>query len=116
MGERLDCIDVCDVGDVSPDVPHKAQVGDTDVAVFEIEGRYYVTQDLCTHGPGLLSEGYVEGDEVECPFHQGRFNIRTGEATAPPCTEPLETWEVIVKGQRICAIARSAAALSRSEN
>jgi nitrite reductase/ring-hydroxylating ferredoxin subunit len=40
-----------------------------------------------------LSEGFVEGEEVECPFHQGRFNIRTGAPTAPPCTIPLKTWE-----------------------
>jgi anthranilate 1,2-dioxygenase ferredoxin subunit len=41
-----------------------------------------------------LAEGWVEGDEVECPFHQGRFHIPGGQPTAPPCTVPLRIWKV----------------------
>jgi nitrite reductase/ring-hydroxylating ferredoxin subunit len=61
-------------------------------AIFTVNGRYFVTQDECTHGPGSLAEGWVEGEEVECPFHQGRFHIPTGQPTAAPCTIALRVW------------------------
>lgn len=93
--------EICRVNDVRPDQPYRAEVDGEAVAVFEIDGEYYVTQDLCTHGPGSLSEGYVDGKEIECPFHQGRFNILTGAAVSAPCTIPLRTWDVFVEGDRI---------------
>ena len=104
MNEQLDLVDLCGVSDVSPDMPVKADVDGVDVAVFQIDDKYYVTQDLCTHGPGSLAEGYVEGDEIECPFHQGKFSIVTGAPTAAPCNIPLKIWQVVIKGERICAV------------
>ncbi len=73
----------------------------TELAVFQVDGNYYVTQDHCTHGPGSLSEGYLEGSEIECPFHQGRFDVITGEPTLPPCTIRLRTWAVILREGKI---------------
>ena len=106
MSEADDLVDLCGTVDVSPDVPVKAAVDGEDVAVFEVDGQYYVTQDLCTHGPGSLSEGYVEGDEIECPFHQGKFSILTGAPTAAPCMVPLKTWTACVRGDRICVLRK----------
>jgi anthranilate 1,2-dioxygenase ferredoxin subunit len=103
-------IELCDMEDVRPDLPFKAEVEGVDVAVFQVGDQYYVTQDLCTHGPGALSEGYVEGNEVECPFHQGKFDITTGLPTAPPCTDPLRIWPVQLRGGKICALAGNATA------
>jgi nitrite reductase/ring-hydroxylating ferredoxin subunit len=100
---KMDWVELCRTEDVTPDTPFKAQIGGTDVAVFQVDQAYYVTQDICTHGPGSLCEGYVEGDEIECPFHQGKFSIITGEPTAPPCTEPLKTWKVTVQSGKIMA-------------
>jgi nitrite reductase/ring-hydroxylating ferredoxin subunit len=54
------------------------------VAVFNIDGQFYVTDDGCTHGPGSLS-GFIDGDVVECNFHNGQFDIKTGEVMSPPC-------------------------------
>jgi nitrite reductase/ring-hydroxylating ferredoxin subunit len=101
MNEKTDLIELCATGEVSPDLPFKARIGETDLAVFQVGDLYYVTQDACTHGPGSLCEGFVDGDEIECPFHQGKFNIITGVPTAPPCTEPLKTWKVTVQDGRI---------------
>lgn len=64
-------------------------------------GEFYVTDDACTHGPGLLSEGYIDGDLVECNFHNGQFNIRTGEVAAPPCMIPVKTYRVTVDGGKV---------------
>jgi len=73
-------------------VPVRVERAGRAFAVFNLGGHYFVTQDECTHGPGSLAEGWVEGEEVECPFHQGRFHIPTGRPTAPPCEIPLRVW------------------------
>jgi nitrite reductase/ring-hydroxylating ferredoxin subunit len=66
------------------------------LAVFNLDGEYFVTDDACTHGPGSLSEGFIEGDTVECDFHNGVFNIRSGAVVAPPCMIPLKTYRTVV--------------------
>jgi nitrite reductase/ring-hydroxylating ferredoxin subunit len=104
MDEANNYVALCAVEDVTPDVPFKAQLGAVDVAVFQIGDLYYVTQDECTHGPGSLCEGYVDGDEVECPFHQGKFNIITGAPTAAPCSVPLKTWAARVQDGKIMVL------------
>jgi nitrite reductase/ring-hydroxylating ferredoxin subunit len=95
-------VPLCGVADIAPGCGLRAETGGCVYAVFNVEGRFYVTQDECTHGPGLLSEGYVLDDEVECPFHQGRFHIPTGNATCAPATEPLKTWKVQVFEGNVC--------------
>lgn len=65
--------------------------------MFKVEGRVFATQDTCTHGRASLADGYLIGDEVECPLHQGMFNVRTGQPTAAPCTVPLKTYAVDVR-------------------
>lgn len=78
----------------------KVEKGGLILCVFNLEESFYVTDDTCTHGPGSLSEGCILGDVVECNFHNGAFNIRTGAVEAPPCMEPLRTYPVrIVDGQ-----------------
>lgn len=67
------------------------------VALFHVEGCVYATQDECTHGRASLADGHLIGDEVECPLHQGMFNVRTGAVTAAPCTRPLQTYAVEVR-------------------
>lgn len=95
-------ISLCDAAQVAPGCGHRAENGGCTYAVFNIGGQLYVTQDECTHGPGSLAEGYILDDEVECPFHQGRFHIPTGNATCAPATDPLKTWKVEVVDGRIC--------------
>ena len=92
---------LCAADAVKPDAPVKVTRDGRDYAVFSIDGRFFVVQDACTHGPGSLSEGYVENGEVECPFHQGRFELATGRPTQPPCTEALRTWTVHVLDGRL---------------
>lgn len=66
------------------------------LAVFNLDGEVHVTDDTCTHGPGSLSEGCITGDVVECDFHNGSFNIRTGEVVAAPCMIALKTYRTVV--------------------
>lgn len=88
---------LCEVSDVSEDLPFRAEVDGVGYAIFEVGQLYFVTADMCTHGPGFLSEGYAEGCEVECPFHQGRFDLRTGVPTSPPCEVPIAVWTPVVQ-------------------
>lgn len=72
------------------------------VAVYNVEGEYYCTANMCTHGMAWLTDGYVEGDEIECPFHGGRFSIKTGEPTAFPCVVPIDVYPVTVEDGYVC--------------
>jgi nitrite reductase/ring-hydroxylating ferredoxin subunit len=90
-------IELCRVEDVAVGTPLRVEAEGLVVAVFNLDGEYFVTDDACTHGPGSLGEGYVDGDVVECNFHGGQFNIRTGEVVAPPCMEPVKTYRTRVE-------------------
>jgi len=94
-------IDLCSTADVAPGTAIKVETGDLSLAVFNVDGAFFVTDDLCTHGPGSLSEGYIDGDVVECNFHNGQFNIKTGEVVSPPCMVPVKTYRTVVEGGRV---------------
>src|ERR1051325_2952323 len=84
-------IELCRAAEVAVGTPLRVEAEGLVVAVFNLDGEYFVTDDACTHGPGSLGEGYVDGDGGECNFHGGRSSIRTGGGVAPPCWEPVKT-------------------------
>jgi len=75
----------------------KVETGERAYAVYNVNGAYYVTEDACTHGPGSLGEGELYGEIIECNFHGGQFNVRTGAVAGPPCMEPVKTYPVRVE-------------------
>ena len=93
--------DVAALEDVFEGAGIAVVVGGREIAIFQAEGAIYATDNLCSHGDARLCEGFVEGHEVECPFHQGRFDLRTGHATCAPAVEPIHTWPVKVQAGRI---------------
>ena len=93
--------DLCGVAEVEAGQVIKVEAAGLVLAVFNLEGQFFVTDDTCTHGPGSLSEGCIIGDAVECNFHNGVFDIRTGEVLAPPCLTPLKTYPVRIEGGRV---------------
>jgi len=90
-------VQLCKVEDVGVGEVRKIEAGGLTLAVYNLDGAFYVTDDACTHGPGSLSEGFVDGDTIECNFHQGVFNIRTGECVRPPCMIPVRTYRTVVE-------------------
>src|SRR5262245_10967226 len=94
-------IKLCSTDEVAVGSAIRVETGELALAVFNVDGEFYVTDDNCTHGPGLLSEGFVEGDVVECPFHNGQFNIKTGEVVSPPCMVPIKTYKTFVENGRV---------------
>ena len=101
MNEGGSRIDLCATDDVRPGEALKVEAGDLSLAVFNVDGDFFVTDDACTHGPGSLSEGYLDGHVIECDFHNGAFDVRTGEVVAPPCMIPLKTYKVVVESGRV---------------
>jgi nitrite reductase/ring-hydroxylating ferredoxin subunit len=72
------------------------------LAFYLVDGVPHCTDDICSHQSNQLSDGgYLDGDEVQCAFHGGRFNIRTGAAIGLPATEPIRTFPVEVREGRI---------------
>jgi nitrite reductase/ring-hydroxylating ferredoxin subunit len=73
----------------------KVETEGLELAIYHAEGAFYVTDDACTHGPGSLSEGFLEGHQIECDFHNGVFDIRDGAVVAPPCIVALKIYTVV---------------------
>lgn len=72
-------------------------VDDVSVVVFNIDGEYFALENVCTHDGSEIADGCVIDDEIECPFHGARFCVRTGEVTAPPAYDPIDTFPVRIR-------------------
>jgi len=88
---------VCVISDIPDDSVRCFEVGDRAVAVYNIAGEFYATDDECTHGAASLSQGILDGDVIECTLHFGAFNVKTGAVEAAPCSVPLRTYKVVVR-------------------
>src|SRR5258706_11002844 len=84
MDNAASLIGLCAAEEVPEGTALKVEHDNLVLAVFNLGGRFFVTDDACTHGPGSLSEGDIDGEIVECNFHQGAFHIPTGRVEAPP--------------------------------
>jgi MocE subfamily Rieske [2Fe-2S] domain protein len=93
----------------------QVKVGSLAIAVFRAEGKFYATQDLCTHEHAYLSDGILIDCVVECPFHQGRFDVRTGAALSAPVIVPLKTYPVNIVDGKIYVNVSLAQAAADSE-
>jgi len=93
--------DVGSADEFEPGCAVRALAGGVAIAVFNLDGSLFATRDDCTHGSASLSEGYVCGDEIECPMHMGRFHIPTGKALRAPCVVDLQTFRVQVRDRRV---------------
>jgi naphthalene 1,2-dioxygenase system ferredoxin subunit len=71
------------------------------LAFFSINGEVFATDNICTHGHARLCDGFFEGYEIECPLHQGKFDVRDGKAMCAPLTEDLRTYPVKIENGRV---------------
>jgi ferredoxin-NADP reductase/nitrite reductase/ring-hydroxylating ferredoxin subunit len=79
----------------------EVQVEGENVCIVNVDGKYYAIGSICTHEGGPLADGTLDGYEVECPWHNSRFDVRTGEVTSPPANEPEPVYEVKIEGDYI---------------
>lgn len=94
---------VAELDEVPPGASKRIYLGSEAVAVFNLGGTYYAVSDRCTHGRASLSEGKVDPKSciLECPWHGGRFDLKTGVPTAGPPVVPVKTYQVKVNGTQI---------------
>lgn len=83
------------------DTPMAAAAGAKELCVVKCGNEVYALSDWCTHGSARLSDGYLEGDDIECPYHQGRFSLKTGEPTKAPAEIAATVYETKVKDGEI---------------
>jgi nitrite reductase/ring-hydroxylating ferredoxin subunit len=96
-----DFVKVADTKDIQPSQMKVAKVADENICIVNVNGKYYAIGNVCTHEGGPLSDGTLEGYEVECPWHGSKFDVRTGEVTTPPANLPVPSYEVKVDGNNI---------------
>jgi nitrite reductase/ring-hydroxylating ferredoxin subunit len=96
-----DFVKVADIKDIQPSSMKEIQINGEAICAVNLDGKYYAIGNVCTHEGGPLADGTLEGYEVECPWHGSKFDIRTGEVTNPPASEPEPTFEVKVDGNNI---------------
>jgi naphthalene 1,2-dioxygenase ferredoxin component len=82
--------------EVQEEEPVGLRLAGRDIALFRYGGKIFATANVCTHGQARLSDGYQEGHLIECPLHQGQFDVRTGACIALPVTVDIETYEIRV--------------------
>ena len=89
-------VDAVPEGDVTA-----VDVGGKEIALYEVEGDIYATDNLCTHGAARMSDGFLEGREIECPLHQGKFDVCTGKALCAPLTEDIRVYPIRIENKRV---------------
>ncbi|TAM04485.1 MAG: non-heme iron oxygenase ferredoxin subunit [Pusillimonas sp.] len=88
---------VADEGEIKEGEGYAATAGRRHIAIFKVKDSLYACDGICTHAHAYLAEGYVEGEQVECPMHAGRFNVRTGKALCAPARVDLNTFPVEIR-------------------
>jgi naphthalene 1,2-dioxygenase system ferredoxin subunit len=99
--ERKNWFDTLGVNELRQNDVVGVEIAGRDIAIYAVEGKVYATENLCTHGQARLCDGFLEGHAIECPLHQGSFDIRDGKPLCEPATEPLQTYEVKIEGSRV---------------
>ncbi|MEY4761197.1 MAG: hypothetical protein RLZZ200_1053 [Pseudomonadota bacterium] len=98
---EIDWVDVIAVDEVPEDDVVCVSAGGREIALYQVEGQVFATSNLFTHGTARLCDGFLDGHAIECPLHQGRFDIRTGQALAEPAVDPLPTFATKVDAGRV---------------
>ncbi len=94
-------VNVAKTSDLSDGEVMLVEVGDERIALSRIDGSFYAIGEVCPHAEGPLSEGIVDDEEVECPWHGSRFKLKTGEVTSPPAGEPVARYAVRLQGDDV---------------
>ena len=92
------------LGDIGEDTPLGVEIAGHHIALYRVGGEFYATGNICSHAEAMLSDGVLDGCEIECPLHLGRFDIRTGEALMSPVEIDIPTYRVRVRddGLEVC--------------
>ncbi|MCI0530920.1 MAG: non-heme iron oxygenase ferredoxin subunit [candidate division Zixibacteria bacterium] len=85
---------VANAGEIPAGKSKVVKAGGKELLVCNVKGEFFCIDNVCTHDYGLLGDGEIEGEEIECPLHGARFNIKTGDVIALPAVDPIKTYPV----------------------
>lgn len=91
---------VAGVSDVPMGSGRVVEVGDRSIAIFNVDGSFFATDNTCAHRGGPLGEGELEGEVVTCPWHSWEYNVRTGISLTTPSAS-VKTYDVQVDGEDV---------------
>ena len=94
-------LDVCAIDDLPLGERMFIQIGEVPVVIMNVNDEIFGIEDVCTHDDGPLGEGEIEDDEIICPRHGARFNLRTGEVLTLPAVMGVKTYQIKIEGDRI---------------
>ena len=94
-------VKVADLDDCGPGNLLEVEVGQERVVLANVDGDLYALQNRCSHQDLPLSDGELDGDQLECLYHGARFDVCTGRAMALPAIKPVETYLVELRGEEI---------------
>ncbi|MGA0609650.1 non-heme iron oxygenase ferredoxin subunit [Caldimonas sp. KR1-144] len=94
-------VDAIAVDELPSDDVKGVVVAGRDIAIYTVGDDIFATDNVCTHGQARLCDGFLDGHEIECPLHQGKFDVRNGRPTCDPVTESLRSYPVRIEGQRV---------------
>ena len=94
-------IEALAAGDLPTDDVLGLAVDGRDIALYTVGGAVYATDNICTHGQARLCDGFLDGHEIECPLHQGKFDVRDGRPSCAPATESVRSYPVRIEGERV---------------
>jgi nitrite reductase/ring-hydroxylating ferredoxin subunit len=86
---------------LGPGAATAAEIEGNRIAVFNVDGAFYAIDDTCPHAGGPLSEGQVKDCQVTCPWHEARFDLKSGDALSPPAFEGVKSYRVVVEGNDV---------------
>ena len=87
--------------DLAPGDVFGVEVSGHSIALYEVDGSIFATDNICTHAYACLSDGYLEDGIIECPLHAGRFEVKTGKALGAPVTVDIAVFAVKLEGDDV---------------
>ena len=99
--ENIEFHAVAKISEISEDEPKAVSIGRLDVGIYKLDGEFYAIDDICTHAYAMMTDGYIEDGQIECPLHGACFDIKTGKALTAPATIDLRPYPVKVEGDQI---------------
>jgi 3-phenylpropionate/trans-cinnamate dioxygenase ferredoxin subunit len=100
-------VDVARASDIPPGCAARVEIGDTPVAIFNVNGTFYALDDTCSHAQASLSEGDLDIDRcvIECPLHGSSFDLRSGDPLSLPAVEPVRVHRIETTGNGMLRVA-----------
>lgn len=87
--------------EISEQAPLGLCIDDREIGLYQLGNSYYALENVCPHAYALLSQGFVDGEEIECPLHGARYHIPSGKCTREPGERDLKCYAVRTEGDAV---------------